>query len=66
MPRGGGPVEITVDLTDVMADVAGATGASAGSSPRFVLTWQITAPVDAVPTTLPADVAMWAECGPTA
>jgi hypothetical protein len=67
--RAGGSVEITIDLTDVLADVAGATepadvtGAPAGSAPNIVLIWTVTAPVDAVPTTLPADVATRDECG---
>lgn len=63
VPRDGGPVEISIDLTDVLADVAGAAGAAAGSPPDTTLTWTVTAPVDAVPTTLPADVATRDECG---
>jgi hypothetical protein len=66
VPRGGGPIEITIDLTDVLTDVARATGATdapAGSQPNIVLIWTVTAPVDAVPTTLPADVATREDCG---
>jgi hypothetical protein len=62
VPRGGGPVEITIDLTDVLADVTGTTGAPAGSPPTFELTWTVTAPVDTLPTTLPTDVATRDEC----
>jgi hypothetical protein len=64
VPRGGGPVEITIDLTDVLADAVGATDPPAGSPPKVVLTWTVTAPVDAVPTTLPAAVATRDGCGP--
>jgi hypothetical protein len=64
VPRGGGPVEITIDLTEVLSEVAAATDTPEGSPPRMVLTWTVTAPVDAVPTTVPADVAVAGECGP--
>lgn len=62
VPRGRGPIEITIDLTDVLADVTGTTEARAGSPRTFELTWTVTAPVDAVPTTLPTKVASRDEC----
>ncbi|HKE73868.1 MAG TPA: hypothetical protein VKB57_09660 [Acidimicrobiales bacterium] len=62
VPRGGGPVEITIDLTDVMADVAGTTDAPVGFRPDVELTWTVTAPVAAVPTTVPTDAATREEC----
>ena len=67
--RGGGSVEITIDLTEVAADVAGATEPAevdeglAGSPLNIALIWTVSAPVDAVPTTLPADVATKDDCG---
>ena len=40
--------------------------AASNDPPRIVLTWQVTARVEAVPTIVPADVATRDECGPTA
>ena len=67
--RGGGSVEITIDLTEVAADVAGATEPAevdeglAGPPLNIALIWTVTAPVDPVATTLPADVATRDDCG---
>ncbi len=50
-------------------DVAGATEPAevndglAGSPLNIALIWTVTAPVDAVPTTLPADAATRDDCG---
>ena len=49
--RGGGSVEITIDLTEVAADIAGATEPAevdeglAGSPLNIALIWTVTAPV---------------------
>ena len=53
--RGGGSVEITIDLTEVAADIAGATEPAevdeglAGSPLNIALIWTVTAPVGRCP-----------------
>jgi hypothetical protein len=60
LPRDHGPIEITIDLTDVLAATA-ARPSEVGDT-AVTLQWTVTAPVDSVDTTVPSNAADRASC----
>jgi hypothetical protein len=58
LPRDGGPVEIRVDHAEALT----AAGRPPGPTDAMTTTWEVTAPIAAVDTTVPADVATRETC----
>lgn len=59
LPRDGGPIEVTIDLTNL---VAAASARPAEPDMAATLEWTVTAPVETVDITVPTDAADRESC----
>lgn len=57
LPRDGGPIEVTIDLSNAAAEISDQPG-----QVDLLTKWTITAPLDAVDLAVPADAASREEC----